>query len=369
METINQDSPADKLTANWDALSFDKDFGDPSTKPVEPVKPEDAINADVVVPEEPKAPEPVKEESKPAEPAKVEPPKPAEEPIIDPESIFDAIEGVPSTYPAGSYRALAQSLGEEIDEESIDAFKAKYVSKTEASKIATNTKEELFATLTPEVAAAFQLKELGIPDELLLQPTKEIDGYLALDDAELFRADKMATVGWTPEMIDIEIENLIESNKLTHESQKIRIELNGQKNNILASKDNLVQQYTQERQAVIVRQREQEKTQVKEALGKVLSFAGVPIPQKAKDDIILKYNNGLYDKYLSGADVKANYIIMKELEAKITKYVQSTAAARAKKEVTDKLLNIPPLKASGGSQAAQPSNQNDNWGPLERDFA
>lgn len=388
-----ENTVAEKAELNWDALSSDPVFGEANHKSTEPVKVEDEINKDVVeTPEQIAEKESVAkteaEQKKVDEAAKTATdalkeeaktlglPETATKEEIEAKKVeiespikftVEDIKDVPATHPQGSYKALAQTLGMEIAEESIDAFKEKFISKEEAEKLSKVSKETFFSDLDPEVAAALELKELGVPKELILEPTKEIDGYLKMDSAELVRADKMATDGWTPEMIDTEIESLIENGKLEHEASKIRIELNLQKTNILANRANLVQKYTEQKQSAAVQQKEQEKTQVISALNKVSTFAGVPIPKDVMQTFITKYNNGLYDKDLSSADIKANYIIMKELEGKIGKHIQNKASEKAKTELTNKLLNVPPLKQSGGG-AVVTNNQQDNWSALEKDF-
>lgn len=382
----------DKVEANWDALSSDPIMGDPNYKPAEAPK-EDAINSDVIETDEQKAEKEaasklesdnkIKEEKEasdklalsaaakelglPETATKEEIEAAKKAPSDELKITLEDISDVPQTHPEGSFKAFAQKLGAEIEEDTVDSFKAKFIPKEEAEKIARVNKEALFASLSPEVAAALELKELGIPDELLLDPTKDIDNYLKLDDAELVRANLAATDGWTTEMIDTEIESLVDSGKISHEAGKVRIDLNHQKNNILAHKTELVSKHTAQRQEVAARQKEQEKTQFIETMNKVSTFMGVTIPPEVKETFIKKYNSGLYDKDLSSVDAKVNYILKQELEGKISKHIQNKASEKAKKEVTDKLLNIPPVVENGGGRVIT-NVQNDNWGAIETDF-
>lgn len=386
------DTVAEKAELNWEALSSDPIMGDPTYKPAEaPV--EDLINKDIAETSEQKTErettEKVASETK-ANEEKITAEKTAlsaeaknlglpetstKEEIEAAKQLLDSeikitvadIENAPVKHAEGSYKALAQQLGHEIEEESIDSFKTKFIAKHEAEKLAKVTKETFFSTLKPEVAAALELKELGIPDELLLEPTKEIDGYLSLDAAELVRADKAATQGWTQEMIDTEIESLIESGKLDHEASKIRIELNLQKTNILAHKAELVKKYTEQNQNAILQQKEAERTQTITAFDKVQEFMGVKIPREVKEVLARKYANGAYDKDLMSPESKVDFILKMEYGPKITKYLQTKVAEKVKKENTDKLLNIPPVKEGGGG-VVQTNNQTDNWGPIDEDF-
>jgi hypothetical protein len=354
----------EKVKANWDAVSLDPVMGDPNYKPAEEPKKEDVIAKDVVDPPADEKPEEVKPEEKPVEEKKEE--KPAET-TDEIKVTLEDISEVPQTHKEGTLKYIAQQLGKEIKEESIDSFKEVFISKEEAENKAKITKEDIFAKLKPETAAALELQELGLPEDLILNPTKEIDEYLKLDAAALVRANLAATDGWTQEMIDTEIEDLIANGKLAHEDAKIRIDLNKQKNAILAQRTELVQKFTAQQQEAVSRQKEQEKTQFIETMNKVSTFMGVTIPDEVKKAFITKYNNGVYDKELSSIDTKVNYILKKELEGKITKHIQNKASEQAKKSVTDKLLNIPPVKANGGGKVIT-NEQIDNWGPLEEDF-
>jgi hypothetical protein len=360
-ETI---TAAEKVQANWDALASDPIMGDPNFVPVQKEeKIEDKVDKDLIIPLE-KEPE-VKVEDKP-EPDKKEEVKPDADPVDEFKVTLEDISGVPQKHPDGSYKHIAQQMGVEIEEESLDSFKSKFIPKEEAEKSAKLSKQELYSSLPPDIATAFQLKELGIPDDLILEPTKEIDGYLKLDDAQLVRANLAATEGWTEDMINTEMESLDED-KLSHEAKKLRLELNQQKKNIITTKENLVQQYTAEREQVALKLKEQEKTQFKEAMDKVSTFFGVTIPKEVKDALVTKYNNGLYDKDLTAAEMKANFILIKELGDKLTKHVRNKVSADVKKEATDKLLNIPPVKPGGGGKQ-ETKEVLDNWGPIDDDF-
>jgi hypothetical protein len=380
----------EKVEANWDALSSDPVMGDPTFQPAAEPKKEDIVNQDVIDKPEPDKPAEDKpvvddkakaeadEKLKLAEEAKslnlpetatkeeIEAAKLAAESPI--ELKVEDIADVPKKHPEGSYKALAQQLGFEIEEDSIDAIKSKVIPVEEAEKKAKVSKEEFFSTLNPEVAAALEFKEMGLPDNLLLEPTKEIDGWLKLDDAELVRANLAATDGWTTEMIDTEIESLVESGKITHEAAKLRIGLNNDKNVLLAQRKELVQKYTTQKQESLVRQKEQEKTQFIEAMNKVSSLMGVPIPKEVKEALIIKYNNGVYDKdFASLTEAKVNYVLNKELGNKLAAHIRNKASEQVKKAATDELLNIPPVQSGGGGKA-EIKQEADNWSAVEQDF-
>lgn len=363
-----QNIATEKVEANWDALSSDPILGDPNFKPTEvPVK-EDEVAKDVADPpviEEKK--EEVKEEVKDA-PVVEEKKEEGAELTDELKITLEEISDVPQKHPDGSYKAIAQQLGAEIEEDTVESFKSKFISKEEAEKLAKVSKETFFADLDPEVAAALELKELGVPKEFILEPTKEIDAYLKMDDAELVRANLTATDGWTTDMIDTEIELLRESGNLGHEASKVRVALNNDKNAILQNRTELVNKYTVQKQEAATRQKEQQKIQFIETMNKVSTFMGVTIPKEVKEAFIAKYNNGVYDKELLSPDSQVNYVLKKELEGKITKHIQNKASEKAKKEVTDKLLNIPPVKPTSGGKAVINEQADNTWAAIEEDF-
>lgn len=368
----------EKVEANWDALMSDPVMGDPNFKPKETENKEDAINKDLIDPinDNIEVKNPVEE--KPKEEPKTETKtesveeKPEETTVdtVEDQGIFkvEEIEGVPAVYPENSLRAIAQKLGAEIKDESIDAFKEAFIPKSEVDKIVPANKEELFAKLKPEVAAALELMELGVPEHLITEPTKELDSYIAMDDAELVRAELSTLPGWTEEMINTEIESLSENGKLEHNAAKIRIGLENDKKAILSQRTDIIKQLTEKQQQASEQKMQLERTQTIEELNKVSELMGVKIPAKVKEALIAKYKNGLYDKELSSPRSNAEYIIKKELEAQVAKRIQITESEKVKKAATDKLLNIPPVKSGGGGKSIV-NEPIDNWSALDKDFS
>lgn len=389
----NAEIATEKVELDWNQMGSDAVIGEPGIKAPEQVeKKEDVIATDVV-----ETPEQIAEKAKVIETQAAEAlaletsTKEAAEALkteakalgLPETSTKEEIEAfktkdelsldeaeAPVVYPENSFKAIAQKLGSDIKEDTADAFKEVYITKEEAAKQALITKESIFSGLSPKTAAMLEMIELGVPEHLINEPTKEIDGYLALDDAALIRAELATNPLWTEDRINTEIESLLEDpKKLEHEAFKIRSELTIQKNAITAEENNIIQKWTEQKQAATIKAQELERTAVKDALSKVSEVAGVKIPAKVMDAISIKYANGAYDKDLLSPVAKAEYIIQKELGQKAVNLIRNKASENAKLAVTTKLLNIPEIKtAGGGGKPNQTTNIEDNWGPIEKDF-
>jgi hypothetical protein len=320
---------------------------DSSAQPVDINK--DNLDTPVIETPAPEVTPPAAETPKPEEVAT--PPKEAEKPVEDTtdkplEFTLEDVKDAPETFPEDSWRKLSQDLlGTKIEKEDYaefeKTFKDNFVPKAEAEKLRETIKNDYFSTLNPETAAALELKELGLPDHLLLDPTKEIDGFLALEDTELVRKEYESIKGMTPELVDMKIEEDIADGKIGNKAQLLRVTLNNNREQLLNTKSQLVEKYTAEKQQAIVRQKEQVTTQIKEALNTVSDFLGVNVNKEAKEAVISKLNKGLYDELLNNPANMAKLILYNEFGEKMAKLSKDKALAQGKAEATAKLSNIP----------------------------
>jgi hypothetical protein len=290
----------------------------------------------------------------------------ADKPII--EFKAEDIEGNEKEPPEGSWFAVAKEAGIKIENDTFEDFQkaliAPYVKQAEEAK--TMAVENLFQGLNPKTVAAFKLMEMGVDESELFEPTKKIDGYLALDNAALIRADKEA-MGWKPETIDAELELLETKNLINHEAEKLRMALNVNKEAILNERKTYIEQYESKKEQAILAQKEQEKSHFKKAMDTVQSFMDVPIPNDVKEAVTRKFNNGAYDDILATPESKAEYILYKELGKKITNTLKSTAFAKGKEEIRAKLLSVPPVtNNNAGQQQKINQDSNDPWAAVDK---
>ncbi len=352
--------------------------------------PEQKTNTDVITDEQVKddgikieVPEEKKEEKKEETPAATETPEVNPLFEIKPEDLTD----VPKTFEEGTFQALAKDgWGIELKEESFDAFKENFVPKAELEKVTQMTKESILAEYSPETAATIQLLELGLPQELILEPTRNVDNNVTiidnavkLGDAELVRAELENTEGWTPEMIDTEIEELVANGKIAHKAQVVRVNLLNdkkvllaQREDILKTRNDLIAKHTTDKQRVAEQKKEQDNSLFLKALNDKSDFMGVPIPKDFKDAVALKFRSGLYDSKLSEAQTKVNSILFAELGSKFADLVKKSAFAKGKETEIKKNANIPPISSAASGQRVinkEPSQDKENdFSIIQQDF-
>jgi len=372
--TVVETTNAGSVKADWSALS---DFSQVVVTPTEaaPVieenKPEE-IKIEEVKPEakaEEVKPEAKTDEVKPEVKTEEVKPEDAESGAL--EFKADDVSDVPQTYEDGTFKALAHDLFKiDLADESPEAFQKAFVPRTELEKLQNVTLDTVLSNVKPEVATALKLMEMGMSAETVLQPTRELDAYLAMDDAALVRADLELQTDLTPAIIDDMMEKLSESpDKLKLESDKLRIYINREKAQIVEERKQYLQKYESDKQNAMLHQKTQERTQVIDAMNKISEYMGFKVSKEATEAFIMKYNNGLYDNDLSSPTSKAQFIFQKEMQEKLTKHIQNKASETAKKEATNKLLNIPPLVTGAGQKVDTSKQPTDNpWGALSEDF-
>lgn len=287
--------------------------------------------------------------------------KTEEKPAVDSKSsdelvlTVDDIKDAPKTYADKSFQKFAYDvMAVDVAEDSLEAvqkaFQEKYVSIDKLKEVETAGKERFYSSLKPETATAFELIELGVPEELAFNPTKEIDGYLKLEDAVLVRAVLENQQGWTEDMVDIEMEELSSNpSRLVAKANIARANLNAERNEILNERSQLVQKYTQQKQQVALQQKTEAETRFKEALTNESTFMGLPLSKEIKDAIIAKRARGAYDNVLSDARAQALAILQVEFGDKFTKTALSKAKEEGKADIVKKLAEIPSKKSGGGS--------------------
>ncbi len=358
---------SESVKANWDALSSFSDTVVVEEPKAETPEEEQVKDTNAEKPEEIKT-----EEAKPEEKTETESAAKPEEtkevveetkPIIE-LSVEDIVDA-PKTYEEGTFQALAKELGYEIPEESFEVFKESFVPKAELEKIKAETTESLFSQLNPEVAAALKLKELGVPDELVLTPTKELDKLLELDDAQLYRAELEAKKIYTPDEIDLLMEKATaEDGKLPLLANIIRKDVQASRDNLLSRREEIINQYTEQKKSADLQRKQAEISQVKEALYNMKDFLGNPVSDQVKEALFAKFQSGAYDKDFSDSKYKAEYIMKKEFGDKIAKHLQNKAFEKGKESVTKELSNVPEVRSTAAKKVDTSNQLNDSISPF-----
>lgn len=368
----------DAVKANWDALKgWDSDVIEaPPTPKEENVQNQDVVESEKVTEEKP---EPTAEET--TEKETETKPKWAEsgenkegsEAALDEDAPTlefkpEDIKDVPQEFDESDWRSVGNDLGLSIKENSWEEFQAavkeQYVPKTEYEKALKLSEKEVLAKFSPEVAAAIELANMGVPQELIFEPTKQIDGYLALEDSALVREDLKAQ-GYTDELADAKMEKLIEDGKVETEAKILRFELGKQKESVLQQRQQIVSQRAAEIEQVQKQTKEREITQLKETLNNTSEFMGINLTKEAKELIAKKLQSGAYEKELSTPQLKVNAILHKEFGQKFTEYAKNKFRSEGKMAEVKKLANVPPIKSPSAGVEKVNTQTNGNWDALK----
>lgn len=366
---------------NWSAIT--NDFGD---QPIVTEKPAQTTEQTTETVEEVNTETEQVAESKPEtekpETTSEEKPEEVKEKVADekpetekvPEIEFDANEILKDIQEPedGTWLAVAKHDGLEVKEDSWEAVKAAIIEKEVAPLKAEyeQKKQDLYAGLDPEVAAAFKLMEMGIPKDQILEPTKTVDTYLAMEDAQIVR-ENLKALGHTDEFIDAEMELLGEKNLVTHEAAKIRHDLNLEKQKIINSRSQLVEQFTAQREQALLRQKEETTANLTKALSTASEFMGVKLKDEVRDAIVKKFNSGHYNDVISNPTAVRDAILYKELGPQIIKSIKNTAFEQGRDTIAKKLSNIPPITGTGTGKVVDVKNQlnnNDPFAAIAKDF-
>lgn len=264
------------------------------------------------------------------------------------------IKDAPTKFEDGTFQRMADELGFSINEESFEAFqqtfKDNFIPKSEVQNQIISSKEQLYKTLDPKIATAFELIEMGVPQELALNPTKLQDDYLAMDSAQLVREALAAQPGWNDDMVDAQMEELsAEPNKLEIKANIVRANLNAEKQNILQEQAQLVRKYTEQKQQIAVQQKAEQEKQFTEALAKEQEFLGLKLSKEYKDGLLANYKKGKYENVLS-PEALVRTIILMESGDKFAKTALSKAKENGKAEIVKRLADVPEKKTNGAGR-------------------
>lgn len=366
----------DAVKANWDALKgWDTDVIETPPAPKEEnVQNQDVVESEKVTEEKPETTteEATETETKPEEVKEGETKDAAQTEASEEASILEFkpedIKDVPLEFEEGDWRGVGADLGLSITENSFEAFqsavKDQYVPKAEYEKALKLSEKDILSQFPPEIASAIELAKMGVPKELIFEPTKQIDGYLSLEDSALVREDLKAQ-GYTDELADAKMEKLIEDGKVETEAKILRFELGKQKEAVLQQRQQMVSQRAAEIEQVQKQTKEREINQIKEALNNTSEFVGVPLTKELKDAVAKKIQAGAYDKELSSAQLKVNAILHKEFGQKFTEYAKNKFRSEGKMAEVKKLANVPPIKPLSGGVEKVTTQTNGNWDALK----
>jgi hypothetical protein len=263
-----------------------------------------------------------KEEVLAAEKAKNEP-----EGFVKPEELATGLLGAED----GTWKAMMLANGHEVpadytEEKGFEAFTLAEQTKhkAEIEKAKTEAQESVLATLKPELRAAIELAN-AMPDmsiEQILNPTLQIDSWLKLGKEELIREEiKASNPDFTPEMVDIKMQEIKDTNKVDIRYDMIKIGLEKDRVQIQEFQKQKIQEYqnkqTQEKSATEKGKIEQ----VSKALDRVPSFLDKKLTDIDRQYLRKKIEEGAINDLVSNPEKLAKAITMMEFYDKgVTSY-------------------------------------------------
>lgn len=391
---MTEEKPAEatvreEQTANKNFEALEKAFGEQSPTPVnEAPKPEEAKpeeqkpeeDNNPFKPEEQKLEDQKPEEKKPEEEGeKPKDEKPEEQKPITDEDLFKVDESVAvENSDEPTWKSVLVERGYEVPENFSEEKGLEVLLELEEKKANERIEEarsltvdKLLSTLKPEVAASIKLMEMGVPQEQILNPTREIDQYLAMSEVEIVRAD-LEKQGYPEDLVDAKLEALSTSPEaLKRQADLIKFELTQAKTAILDQRNQLIQQFETKAQEASLMAKEAEKTQFKQALNTVEDFLGKSVPKAAKDKLYEEFSKGRFDKDFNDPKAKVELAMYKLFGKSFASSLKNTAFEQGREKIVKELTNVPPVNTSGsGSFKPKPpeSESDANWEPLAKAF-
>jgi hypothetical protein len=200
--------------------------------------------------------------------------------------------------------------------------------------------------------------------EEFVNPTREVDSYLALNDEELLRLD-LKFRGHDDSVIEQKIAKWIENDIIDDKASDVRDALNEQKEVLVsefsAEQKALRDARVQQKQAIEAKKI----VDIENALKKVDTFMGGTITDKHREFVANQYKSGKTRGILDNPTEIAEFLLYKTFSKQALKEVIKTEFQNGSDKIRDTVMNIPPeLKKAGGSRTSV-----DNTPKKDGDFS
>jgi len=257
---------------------------------------------------------------------------------------FEGLEPLESTEDSKVWQETAKDIfGVEVAEDSYEAF-------VEASKQAIQAAEEKgrnatidseLAKMPVEAQVDFLLLQAGYTREQINAPTKEIDTALSMANIDLVKYD-MELKGYSPELIEKEIEILTEKGLIDHEAEKHRLFLNGARESVLNERADLANKVATSYQAKLQAEKETELQTMTQAFDTVKNFMGHAVNENTRKEMARLYSEGKYDSVLNDPIKRAEFLMYHNFGEKVLSNIRNKSMEEGREKVTKHLSNIPP---------------------------
>lgn len=342
-ETTTLQAQSTKAESGLDRLSrdFDEIFAEVPTTVVEAKKEETATE----ITEKLENPEIVKEE------------KAAEiiaEPVIVPEAeesegftenaaVQEENQGWKPIIEAWGYQ-LPPDYNEENGFEVLTQLKEAEFS-TRLEEVKNYREAELFSELPEDVRdeakLTYELFKSGQTLEQINAPIQQIKEWKSMPKEELIRSNLEGIPGYTPEMIDHKMSQIVEAGHVDIEYKILRNYVDQKETELVQQRQQQIQIYSNQ-QAQIKEKREQtELNSFKAALDKVPTFMDRKLSAENKNNILNDYASGYVKSLTQNPEKLAKFMLYDRFGQQGLEYLQARALEKATLEKAKSEHNIP----------------------------
>ncbi len=273
---------------------------------------------------------------------------------------------------------LAKVNNVEITEDTFSAYdkatRAKFESDKQAAVEALRQEKlDLELNKLPVEARAIieGLKE-GHSVQDLLAPVQQIDNLLALSNEELVAEDyRLQNVEgqppvWTEDLIEKQIADLIENDRLDLAAAPLRTILNNNKKVVAQNQVDKFAQLQQQRAEHESKMRITESETIKNTISSMKEYMGVPITPEVVNYIQQKWAKGEYHDSFKDPKKVADFLVYQEFGDQGIKALKNREYQRGRDEIANKLHNIPPVSKTGAVVIPQAQKADGNFGALRK---
>lgn len=257
---------------------------------------------------------------------------------------------------------LAKDIGFEIAEDTHEAYKA---------SLETFYKEKYKSDIgkySPEAQTLIEFLDADGKLEDFAHPTKELNGYLALDNVDLISEDLKAQ-GMTDELIEKKITKMTENDEIDLAAFAIRKDIKDAIKNVEAKviQDKLAATKRTDNYKILTAA--QELADIKTSFNTVNEFMEIPLTSKIKDYIIKNWEDGKYADVLNTPAMKVQALLLHELGKDGVALLKTKVMEEAKLARKVDRHAIPPVVNAGGAgqvKDASPATTTaeGNWAAL-----
>lgn len=180
----------------------------------------------------------------------------------------------------------------------------------------------------------------GMTFDKIAQPLIDVQNAKKMTDEELVRKDRQLK-GWKADMIDTEIEELTEREKIKHEADKVRMELDEVEAEIQTSYNNRLTKHKELIESQQLRERQADHESMEKIFSKTDKFMDLEVPKETREKIIANYKAGKYDNLIKDPEFRSKAILHHLFGDKAKSLLKANSFVEGRSTKTKALHNIP----------------------------